>query len=161
MPSLPQLKQAADKPRIDVNVWRAHDLGSSGRSRSRRGGSRVKPSRCLPTEVERFEPAKRRESVNGSVHNGLSGGKDHARVYRSRGGQPDEQEGGEASGPTVCTLLLLIMRPAIERNAEWGVGVTHPVVVGKARTKRVDPFADGKVARGGSDMLSCMKGRCC
>ena len=158
---LPPLKRAADEPRIDVSIRRAHDLGSSGRSRRRRGGSRVKPSRCLPTEVERIEPAKRRESANGSVHNGLSGGKNHARVYGSRGGQLHERERGNASDPTVYTLLLLIMRPAIERDAEWAVGVTRPVVVGRARTKPIDPFANGKVARGVSDMLSCTKGRCC
>ena len=144
-----------------MSIRRAHDLGSSGRSRRRRGGSRVKPSRCLPTEVARIEPAKRRESANGFVPNGLSGGKDHACVYGSRGGQVDERERGETSDPAVYTLLLLIMRPAIERNAEWGVGVTRPVVVGRGRTKPVDPFANGKVARGVSDMLSCTKGRRC
>ena len=160
VPLLPPLKRAADKPRIDVSVRHAHDLGSSGRSRSRRCGSRVKPARCLPTEVERIEPAKRRESANGFVHNGLSGGKDHARVYGSRRGQLHERERGEAGDPTVYALLLLIMRPAIERNVECGVGVTRPVVVGRARTKPVDLFTDGKVARG-RDMLSCMKGRCC
>ena len=113
------------------------------------------------TEVERIEPAKRRESANSFVHNGLSGGEDHAQVYGSRGGQLHERERGNASDPTVYTLLLLIMRPAIERDAEWAVGVTRPVVVGRARTKPIDPFANGKVARGVSDMLSCTKGRCC
>ena len=41
-----------------------------------------------------------------------------------------------------------------------GVGVTC-LVGGRAGTKPVGPFADGKVARGASDVLSCTKGRCC
>ena len=77
---------------------------------------RVKPSKCLPTEVERIEPARRRvvsskcghaafclqrESANDFVHNGLSGSTEHAWACDSWGGRLDERERGEASDPTV------------------------------------------------------------
>ena len=62
----PRLGQAATKPtdedvRIDVSVDCAHDLGSGSSGRSsrgrRRGGSRVKPSKCLVREyLERRHP---------------------------------------------------------------------------------------------------------
>ena len=56
----PPLSQAANKSRIDASVPRAHNLGSSSsgrfRCRCRRGGRRVKPSKCLPTEVEGLSP---------------------------------------------------------------------------------------------------------
>ena len=116
----PPLSQAANNSRIDASVPHAHNLGSrsSGRCRCRcrRGGRRVKPSKCLPTEVERIETARRRvvsskcghasfcihrESANDFVHIGLSGSREHAWACCSWGGQLDERERGEASDPTV------------------------------------------------------------
>ena len=51
----------------------------------------------------------------GFVHNGWA--------RRSRGGQFDEQGRGEAGNHIAYTLLLLLLRSAIQRDAEWG-GVT-------------------------------------
>ena len=158
---VPALGWAADKPTtkdigIDMSVWRAQDFSSgSSSSSSRRGGSRVEPSKRLvgeyvecrqPAEVERVEPTKRRavlskrghpaicirrESADGFGHGGLSGSSDEVLCAASRawarggwGGQLVELERCEAANPTVyALLLLLLLRSAVEREAEWGVGV--------------------------------------
>ena len=101
----------------------------------------------VPLEVERIELAKPpavssecghaalcigRELGDGFVHNGLNDSSDHAWARGSRGGQLDERERGDACDLTVYTLLLLLLRLAIGRDAEWSVGVTCLVVAGRA-----------------------------
>src|SRR5258706_4510992 len=91
---------------------------------------------------------------------GLAAAQNHSNSRQS-------QFAGDAQGPfrcspaqaadkptdlTVYTFPLLLLRPAIERDAECGCWSNLP--------RRVDPFADGKVARGGGDVVSCTKGFC-
>ena len=113
-----------------------------------------------PAEVE---PAKWRthrfhQSTAGFIHSGPSGSDEV--LCRAGIGMSNSSDGSEVKLPTPppkpCYRLL---KSAIEREVEWGVGITR---LGGVKTKFVRFIrADGKVARGGNDVLSCTRGCYC
>ena len=116
-----------------------------------------------PAEVE---PAKWRthrshKSTAGFTHNGLSSS-DEVLCASGRAGvgvsSPSNES--EVKLPTPPSIpCCRLFESAIEREVAWGVGIT---CLGGVRTKFVRFIrADGKVARGGNDVLRSTKGCYC